>query len=350
MGAVTAPIYLFLLPSYSPQLSGVTFTSRIRNLDFVGGILFAGACTSLIMAAAFGGGIYAWRSVQIIALFVLAVILWLVFAIQQSYTVFTTERDRLVPMDIVRDWEMQILFIQIAAGVTVVYVTMYFIPLYFQFVQGDSALHAAVRLLPFVFTNVFGIIFNGAAMGKLGYYMPWYLLGGILSLTGGTLLTACISVDTNASAIYGYSALCGLGSGLFVQASFAVAQAKVKQAAIPHTVAFLGCGQIVGIALALTISHTIFLNEATDRISRFLPSVARATVQQAVTGVDSQFFNGLAEAEKRDVLLAIVQSINRVYPMVIAAGVVASGLALIMKKERLFGTPVTPDDKKQAVE
>lgn len=292
------------------------------------------------MAIAFGGSVYAWSSTQIIVFFVVAGVLWVTFVIQQALAIFTTKENRLVPISILRSWEMQILFAQIAAAVTVVYVPMYFIPLYFQFVQGDSALHAAVRLLPFVFANVFGIIFNGAVMGKMGYYMPWYLIGGVLSVAGGTLLTATVGVDTSPSAIYGYSVLCGLGSGLFVQASFAVAQLKVVPVAIPLTVAFLGCGQITGITLALTVSHSIFLNQATDRIARILPMMPRDTVQQAITGVDSSFFNTLAPSDRARVLDAIVQSISRVYPMVIAGGAVAVVLALLMKRERIFGQPL----------
>ena len=179
------------------------------------------------MTIAFGGGVYAWNSAQIIVLFVVAGVLWATFTTQQALAIFTVKENRLVPISILRSWEMQILFAQIASAVTVVYVPMYFIPLYFQFVEGDSALHSAVRLLPFVFTNVFGIIFNGAIMGKLGYYMPWYLIGGMLSIAGGALFTAAVGVNTNPGAIYGYSVLCGLGSGLLVQASFAIAQSKV---------------------------------------------------------------------------------------------------------------------------
>ena len=346
VGAVAAPVYVFLLPSYNPR-PGVSLFARVREIDTAGSVLFAGAYVCLVMAISFGGSVYAWSSAQIIVLFVVAGVLWAAFAIQQALAIFTAKETRLVPVSILRSWEMQILFAQIAAAVTVVYVPMYFIPLYFQFVQGDSALHAAVRLLPFVFTNVFGILVNGAVMGKIGYYMPWYLFGGILSIAGGALLTATVAVDTSSSAIYGYSVLCGLGSGLFVQASFAVAQAKVVPLAIPLTVAFLGCGQITGIALALTISHSIFLNQATDRIAGILPSVPRKRVQQAITGVDSSFFNTLAAPDRARVLDAIVQSINRVYPMVIAAGTVSVVLALFMKRERIFGQPLPTENEKE---
>ena len=308
---------------------------RIRELDWAGAVLMAGAYTSLVMAIAFGGGVYAWNSGQIIALFICTGVLWTVFVIQQAFSIFTTKEQRLVPVVLLKSWQMQILFAQTATAVTVVYVPLYFIPLYFQFVQNDTALDAAVRLLPFVILQVFAIIFNGAAMGKFGYYMPWYLLGGILSVIGGALFRL-VGVNTNVSTIYGYSVLIGLGSGLFVQASFAVSQAKVDPQMIPLAVAFIGCGQITGITLALTISNSIFLNEATNKISHILPLVPKTVVQQAISGVDGTLFDTLDSTDRSHILEAIVKSINNVYGMVIAAGGVAIVLSLFMPRERLF--------------
>ena len=299
------------------------------------------------MAIAFGGAVYNWGSARIIVLFILSGVLWAALVIQQASALFTTKEQRLVPVSILKSWQMNILFAQIASAVTVVYVTMYFIPLYFQFVQNDSALHSAVHLLPFVFANVFGIIFNGAAMGKIGYYMPWYLIGGILSTIGGALFTATVGVDSHSSAIYGYSVLCGFGSGLYVQASFAVAQAKVEPAEVPLTVAYLGCGQITGITLALTVSHSIFLNQAASHIAKVLPNTPLRTVQQAVTGADSSFFDTLAPPDRARILEAIIKSINRVYPMIIAAGVVSTVLALMMKREPLFSTALVRNGEKE---
>ena len=52
-------------------------------------------------------------------------------------------------------------------------------------------------------------------MSKLGYYQPWYLLGGILTLTGSALLYTVI-VDTIPAAVYGYIFILGAGVGCYV--------------------------------------------------------------------------------------------------------------------------------------
>lgn len=334
---MVAPVYIFLIPSHNPR-PGLGVWSRTLELDWAGAILCAGAYTSLVMAIAFGGAVYAWNSGQIVGLFVCAGVLWISFAIQQALSILTTKENRLLPFAILRSWEMHVFFAQIAAAVTAVYVPMYFIPIYFQFVRHTTALQAAVRLLPFVILNVFGILLNGAVMSKFGFYMPWYLFGGILTIIGGALLTLT-GIDTSTSVIYGYSALIGLGSGFFVQASFPISQAKVSAHEIPLAVAYIGCGQITGITFALTISNSVFLNEATAKIRTILPSESRSTVQNAISGVDSSFLAALNQSDRVRSLHAITDSVNNVYLMVVAAGALAIVLSLFMKRERLFLQP-----------
>ncbi|KAL9619346.1 MAG: hypothetical protein Q9160_006026 [Pyrenula sp. 1 TL-2023] len=238
------------------------------------------------MTVSFGGGVYAWSSVKYL-----------------------------------RSSEMAILFAQIASAVTV----------------NDSTYTAAIRLLPLVFFQVAGTILSGALMNKIGYYVPWYFAGGTLSLIGGALFFT-VSINTPTSAIYGYSVLVGLGCGLYVQAGYPIAQLKVPPAEIPQVVAFIGYGQITGITLALTISNSIYLNEATNKIADILPAVPRDVVQQAISGTGGPFFATLKASDRDPVLRAIVRSIGNVYGMVIAAGALSIVLALFMKRERLHAS------------
>lgn len=311
---------------------------RLLKIDWLGAVLNAGAIASLTMGISFGGGYFAWSSGKTIGLLVCSALLWTLFVGQQTLPLFTTRKSQLFPVEYLRSLEMVILFIQVAAGVAVVYIPLYFVPLFFQFVQNQSALNAGIRLLPLVFSQVIGTIFTGALMNRVGYYFIFYLSGGILSTIGGALLFT-VKVGTSASAIYGYSVLVGLGCGLFVQAGYPVAQLKVDPASIPKVVAFIGFGQITGITCALSISNSIFLNVATNKITKILPSTSRAIVQQAITGTNSVLFENLGAIDRRLVLNAIVDSIGRVYVMVIMAGALTTVLSFFMKFERLRPSP-----------
>ena len=72
---------------------------------------------------------------------------------------------------------MLTLFAEIAAAGTPSFVIIYFVPLYFQLIQHNSALNAGIKLLPYIVPLVVFTMLNGIFMGKLGFYMPWSIVG-----------------------------------------------------------------------------------------------------------------------------------------------------------------------------
>jgi MFS family permease len=68
------------------------------------------------------------------------------------------------------------------------FITIYYLPLYFQFTRGATALQTSVHILPFILFLSASVLLNGDFMSKFGYYYPWYLFGSVLQLIGGALL------------------------------------------------------------------------------------------------------------------------------------------------------------------
>ena len=334
VGGVFAPVYIFLLPSVDPR-PNVPTKKRFVELDFIGTLLAMGAFCSGVMALSFGGTTYAWNSGRIIGLFVTSGVLFILFGMQQVYTVFTTEARRIFPVHFLRRRSLLILFAMTSAAGTCIFLPIFFIPLYFQFVRSDTALEAGVRLLPFVCLLVFFCMVNGAVMSKTGYYMPWYLGGGILAVIGSALMFT-VTESSSTSRIYGYSVILAIGTGSFVQASFSVAQAKVKPHEIPLAVGFITCAQVGGVTIAIAIANSIFLNQSTRQIRQILPDVPLDTVRNAISGSGSAFFKTLAPDTKLLVVHAIVKSISNVYILAMTAGTLAVLLSLLMKREKLF--------------
>lgn len=174
------------MPTFDPR-PHQTFAERIREFDYPGAFLSIAALVSIILAINFGGTLYAWNSGQIIALFVVAGILFIVFGLQQVFTIFTRKQDRMFPIHFLRNREAVLLFILTATANCAGFIPIYYIPLYFQFTRGDAALKAAIRLLPLICMISSAILVNGALMSKFGYYQPWYVGGSILILVGGIL-------------------------------------------------------------------------------------------------------------------------------------------------------------------
>jgi hypothetical protein len=217
------------------------------------------------------------------------------------------------------------------------FITIYYVPLLFQFSRGDSGLESAVRLLPFIFVLIFFIMGSGILMPLIGYYMPFFVLSGILTLIGGALMYT-VKASTSTSAIYGYTVLIAIGAGLSAQTAYSVAPAKVQPHQVPAAIGFINVAQIGGNVIALTVSGTVFQNIAASDLGKVLYPLGfnSSDVQGAIAGSQSTLFEHLPAAVKSNAIEAIVQAIDKTYTLVITAGALALVTSVFLRREKLF--------------
>jgi MFS family permease len=334
IGAVCAPAWLLMLPSKDPR-PGVPYKQRFAELDYVGAALLMAALTSFVLAINWGGVTYPWDSGRIIGIFVTSGVLFVLLGFQQVWTISTTLPRRLIPVQFFRSRTVLILFSTTAASGAAAFIPIYFVPLFFQFTRNDNALDAGVRLLPLIIVMVVVVLANGILMAKFGYYMPWYTVGGLFTVAGSAMMFT-VEQNTNVSNIYGYTVLIGLGVGMYLQASFSVAQAVVEPENVPPAVGFITCAQFLGITIALAIANTVFLNQSAEGIAKIMPDMPPEDIQAAIEGAASDFVKNLSPDLQDQVLGAIVNAISTTYALVIAAGALVTVLSLVMKREKLF--------------
>ena len=175
-------------------------------------------------------------------------------------------------------------------------------------------------------------------MSSTGYYMPWYLWGGLLTVIGDALLFT-VNDSTSTGRLYGYSILSGIGAGSFIQAGFSVAQARVKPADIPLAIGFITCGQVGGATISLAIANALFLNGGVDEIKKVLPEQSEKNIQDALAGASAEFFGSLDADTRHEVIKAIIHSMKYVYVLGITAGALVVLMSVFMKREKLFMKP-----------
>lgn len=105
---------------------------------------------------------------------------------------------------------------------------MYFIPIYFQFTNGDSALKAAVRLFPFVIVAISVNLASGYFLSVIKVYMLIYVIGGIFLTVGGALMTTYLNPSTSTRTIYGLCVVTAIGSGLAMLTGHSIASLTTK--------------------------------------------------------------------------------------------------------------------------
>ncbi|KAJ6065701.1 hypothetical protein N7444_001354, partial [Penicillium canescens] len=280
VGTVLGPVigggfelYTWRWAFYINLLLELSFSQyMLVTFDWVGAVLSVGACITLVMGINFGGTLYPWRSGQIIALFVVTGVLWIAFVLQQAFTIFTTKETRMLPIHLYLQKEPLLLFVACTAVGAVSYTSVYYIPIYFQFTRGDTAIDSAVRQLPFIFFLITAIPASGIYMSRIGYYKPCYLGGSIVALIAAVLMATIVHVNTSPAILYGLEIILGLGAGAYTQASFAVIQAVVAPSEAANGLSLMLLAQLGGLTLGLSVGGAVFVNDASENLYRLLPT------------------------------------------------------------------------------
>ena len=331
-GAMT-PIYLFLLPSL-PRQPGTAFMQKMKGLDWLGMVLTAGLYVSLTMAFSFGGAIWAWNGGRVIALTVVFGVLTIAFGVTQYYSVFTNKKDRLFPCEFLRSPQLILLYVCMACGGAALFVSVYYIPLYFLFVHSDSSTQAAVRLLPFICFYVATILLCGAAMGRTGYRMVWYLISGIFMTCGGVTMHT-VRTDTPTANIYGYAILLGLGMTT-TQAGYAVGPLLVKPDRVAEVIQFLNISQGQSQLIGLTIASAIFQSITFSSLKTVLAGTGYpdSEIQAAIAGAKSTVLQTTTPELRAQCIDVIVRSIDDAWVLVIVAGALYTLCSCFLTRKR----------------
>ena len=299
-------------------------------------MLNAGVFVLFVVVATFSGSTWAWGSATSTALWVLFGVTLIAYALQQTFSILTTPDSRLFPVHFLKTRIMPLLYITTASVASVSAVSIYYVPLYFQFTRGDSAIQAAVRLLPFIVLNIFSIMLAGALLPVIGYYAPWYFPGGAFILTGGAMMYT-LKPDTSTAYIYGAEILLGIGVGLIFQNAYSVAAAKAKEESdIPRAIGFINVAQIGSIAIALGIAGCLFQNLGVHFLGENLASydLPPDVLRSALAGAQSPLLATAPEEVRVLVIEAVVNTIRRIFAMTIAAGalVLVAGIGFSWEK------------------
>lgn len=324
---------LFLLPSKNPH-PGVSVFQLLKRIDWIGAVLVTSSLALFTLAISFGGNEFAWNSGVVIGFFLASGVLAILFGLSQTILPSNTKEKRLFPVHYFLRKDMVLLSVASGAGACTMFAAVYYIPLFFQFTRGDTAIKAAVRILPIIVCSVTTTVISGVAMSITGYYTPWYLVGGSLVIIGYSLLNT-ITSTTSDIAIYCYLILIGAGTGGFAQIGFATAQAISPKTETEAAISFIMQGQLLGVVIGLTIAGSLFITHSIEGLSALIPNIPVATVKGAIAGSDTKLLSALPPDVQQKVIDIIVQSIDRVYILGIVGGVVAVLCGILLTQRRL---------------
>ncbi|CAI6084298.1 unnamed protein product [Clonostachys chloroleuca] len=237
------------------------------KFDLTGFALFTPASIMLLLALQFGSGEYGWNSPTVIGLFCGAGAVALLFIAWE----WRVGDEAMIPLKLVSQTVVWTSSLNFAFLMSVTVGASNFLPIYFQSVKGLSPTMSAVYMLAGIISQLILLLFSGALMTKLGYYIPWALFAAGGTAIGCGLISTWAPGTTLAHLI-GFQILYGF-RGAGIQIGTVALQNALPPAQVAVGSSFLVFCQNMCSAIAITIANTIFQESLKSKIPIAAPSV-----------------------------------------------------------------------------
>ncbi|KAM4055756.1 major facilitator superfamily protein [Hirsutella rhossiliensis] len=323
---------VFLIPSEQPT-SRALARSTIPSLDLAGTLLSTGSIVPFAVAANCAGVLFNWTGSITILLYAVSAILLVGFVLQQAFCIFTASSAPLFPARLLRNTMVLMRSLFVAGSGILVYLALYYVPLYFQLARGASAVETAKHTLPLLLPLAFAVFASRCLVANPACYKLWMILGSAVGLIGAVLMSM-IRVEAPMSATYGYQAMLGLGAGFFAQAAFAAAQTEVDSDNGTSDAILMLLGQMSGLGLGLSAAGAIFVNTAKSRLADAFPNLDDMARSSMLAGTRSELFSSLGERDQALASVCIVAALRKVFIEAYVAATLASVLSFLAKLDR----------------
>jgi hypothetical protein len=269
IGVVPVLIIIFFLNLPPPSDAHLPIKDKMMRMDPIGNLLFSPAIICLLLALQWAGTEYEWSNARIIALLVLFGVLIIAWVFSQAWGGNTAT----VPPHIFLQRTIIAAFCFSACIGGVMLSTGYYMPIWFQAIDGVDALQSGIRGLPFLISLVISSILAGGFVSKVGYYTPCVILCSVLMAIGTGLLTT-LRVGSGSSEWIGYQVIVGFGMGVGMQQTGLAAQVVLSAVDLPIGVSLMFFSQQLGGAVMLCAAQNVFLQQLFNNLSTVLPSAS----------------------------------------------------------------------------
>ncbi|KAH8810769.1 major facilitator superfamily domain-containing protein [Xylogone sp. PMI_703] len=305
LGAATALAMAFLYHPRQRKPRNIPIREILVSLDLPGCFFLCSSVISLLLSFTFAAE-SSWSDGKTIALIVLAAVLLLGLIVQQ---LLVNEDQAMLPRSILRKRGILICswFGFLAELSTTAHV--YYLPFYFQGVNGASAEKSGVDLLPYLLSQTIAGIMTGVLINFTGYFNPPMIFGTILFSIGAGFLQT-LSVNTTSAQWIGFQILAAFGAGCSQFMAMGIAQQLLSKDEESIGLSMVYTIKQLGSAISVSLCSTIFNNRLSANLAKHhlsedivdqirgslilhigrIPAEVKAIVGEAVaSSVDSTF-------------------------------------------------------------
>ncbi len=271
---INMPVGVVALILISALMPKFVSTVKDKVIDYKGSIALTIGLITLLLGLVWGGSQYAWSSMQIIWLFVISFISFIVFGFIEAKA-----REPILPLSLFKNpifsVSMLIIFL-IGIGM---FGAILYVPLFAQIVLGISATNSGTILTPLMLGLIFASVISGQVISRTGKYKALTILGlGIIPVA--LFLLSTMDSGTTQSGLILRTVFVGLGLGItmpvftiVVQNAFDYSKLGVATAS---TQLFRAIGGTVGVAIMGGILNSSLVSRLTTLSSdKFMQTLSR---------------------------------------------------------------------------
>ncbi|KAF4991200.1 hypothetical protein FDECE_14121 [Fusarium decemcellulare] len=334
IGGLAAAIIVFFFhtPSSAKPISA-SLKEKLLQMDLVGACMLVGALLSYLLALQYGGQSLPWSDKTVIGLLVGFVTIGAACGLWEWYQ---DERAMIVPR----------LFKKRAIGVNTMfifwfggpyYLAIYYVPIYFQSVDGSTPIMSGVQNLPLILAVTISMIISGLFINATGLAALVEVCGSALAVIGAGLLYT-LEVDTSAGKWIGYQLIAGVGWGLALQVPIIVAQSSAAPEDVSSVTALILLFQCLGGTMFNSAAQAAFVNHMSNTLPNNAPGVDIQTVIQ--TGA-TEIRDVFSSSEVAGIVASYMAGIKVAIAIAAAGGGVGLLFSLCNERRRLGKGPNT---------
>ncbi|OQD93527.1 hypothetical protein PENSOL_c032G03845 [Penicillium solitum] len=316
--------FVILLTFKTPKAAKMvqaTLKEKLLPMDPIATALTMGALACFLLVLQYGDVSHAWDSSVVIGLLVGFDVIVIALIIAE---IWQGERAMLTPR-IMRKGTVWVSSVWgFFAGPY--FVTLYYLPIYFQSIDNISPIASGVRNIPLIIMFGIATYGSGRAITKTDIATPYMAAGSVIvTIAAGLLFT--LDIETSTGKWVGYQILAGFGYGLALQVPVVVAQAFAAPSDMAPTTAIIiskfsfalswhvVIARSVGGTILLSAAQSGFVNQIVQKLATTAPSVDPALVTGTGATDVHRLFSG---AELDGVLRAYAWGIKVVFAITIA--------------------------------
>lgn len=275
IGSAVIGVVFFLVKIDKPMATSAnSLSQKLLQLDPPGSLTFMAAIVCLLLALQWGGSEYSWNNGKIITLLALFGALLMAFICLQ---VFRQQHLVIIPVRVLFNRNVAGSFwYSLCLGATML-VSVLYLPIWFQVVQGYTALHSGLRTIPLLVSVTCALLVTAVGTSKSGYYNPFMFLSIVLSSIGTGMLSM-LHTSSGPAEWAGYEVILGLGVGAGQQQGDLAIQACLSREDAPMGLALVNLGRTLGGAVFSAVGQNILQTRLIMNVDKL-----------HIPGVDAQF-------------------------------------------------------------